>query len=106
MTLNANEDCTRIPHVLEVDSGYGSQIIGSYAGNNLLSGNIAIRYGYRGLAGRADRAVMISLWLILYAVIFVLISRAEKIADRILKMKKLIAERGNFKLFLYAAELL
>lgn len=106
VTLNANEDCTKIPDVLEVDSGYGSQVIGSYAGNNLLSGNIAIKYGYLGLAGRADRAVMISLWLILYAVIFVLISRAEKIAGRMLKMKELIAERGDFKIFLCATEVL
>lgn len=104
--LNANEDCTKIPDVLEVDSGYGSQIIESYAGNNLLSGNIAIKYGYLGLAGRADRAVMISLWLVLYAVIFVLISRAEKIVGSILKIKELIAERGDFKIFLYATEIL
>lgn len=106
VTLNANEDCTKIPDVLEVDSGYGSQVIGSYAGNNLLSGNIAIKYGYLGLAGRADRAVMISLWLILYAVIFVLISRAEEIVGSILKIKELIAERGDFKSFLLAAEVL
>lgn len=106
VTINANEECTKIPDVLEVDSGYGSQIIGSYAGNNLLSGNIAMKYGYLRMAGRADRAVMISLWLIFYGAIFVLISRAEKIAGSILKIKELIAERGDFKIFLCATEVL
>lgn len=64
--LNASEECTQIPNVPVVNTGTAPEVVLSYAGDGILNGNIAVKYGYLRSPGMEDRMVMISLWIILY----------------------------------------
>lgn len=79
LTLSVGEDCAQIPVVPVVTGSAASEIRASYADGSLMNGNIAVNYGYLQFPGRADRMVMVSLWMILYLVLAFALIRSEAI---------------------------
>lgn len=106
ITLNANEKCTQIPNVLVLDSGYATEILGSYSNDQKIYGNIAINYGYLRFPGRADRLVMISLWIIFYVVIYFVIKNIEIIMEYFSRTKKALMANVNEKVFSFVFEII
>lgn len=105
ITLNANEECTQIPNLLVVNGGYASELVETYAGDEKIDGNVALNFGYLQFPGRADRMVMISLWVIFYVVIFLVIKNTEKIVIFFVAAKEALMANVNETAFFYALEM-
>lgn len=90
LTLTASEDCTRIPSVFVVKDNAAPEIISSKQGDNAIEGQIAVNYGYLSVPGLLDRAVMISLWMMLLLISFISISHTELIIEKSAAVKKFL----------------
>lgn len=108
ITLNADEECTQIPEVLAVkkNNAAASEIIASYADNVYINGDIAIKYGYMQFPHLIDRLVMISLWILLYGIIFIVLIYFERITRCLSEAVRLIVAQFGLKAFIYIAEML
>ena len=106
ITLNTNKDSTQVPNVLVVNSSYASEILESYSNNQEVDGNIALNFGYLQFPGRADRLVMISLWIIFYAIIFFGIKNIEAIIECLFSIKNALMSNVNEKVFHYILEMI
>lgn len=105
ITLNANEECTQVPNVFVLNSGYATEILESYSNDQKIDGNVVVNFGYLQFPGRADRIVMISLWIILYAFIYFVIKNIEIITAFFSRLKKNLLVNVNEKAFYYIVEI-
>lgn len=71
--ISANDDCNQIPDVFVVTHSYAPEIISSSASNSTLDGQIAINYGYLKAPGIREKISEISLWIILWLLVFSII---------------------------------
>lgn len=104
--LNASEECTQIPNVPVVNTGTAPEVVLSYAGDGILNGNIAVKYGYLRSPGMEDRMVMISLWIILYFLICLGILRSEQIWKQYVKFRNHVTAHADGNIVSYMMELL
>ena len=70
MALVADKACTQIPELFVAKNGWAPEITASYSDGERIGGQIAVNYVYLGSPGAADRVVMISLWMLLWAAVF------------------------------------
>lgn len=106
VTIDASRECTKVPKIPVVDSGYAPEIKASFSGDRHLDGNLAVNYGYLQFPGRADRLVMISLCFLLYVAAFIGILYFEVARKYFHKAVKAISFFYGEKAFLYIAQLL
>lgn len=104
--LNASEDCVQVPNVLIVsDDAAAPEAISSYAGQRILSGEIAIRYGYLQFPGKLDRAVISSIWIIFLLMTAGFLFYFEAIVEAVKKFFSYIFEIINREVFYVVAEI-
>lgn len=106
ITMDAGEECTKIPEIPVVNSGYAPEIQESFLKKGQLDGNLAVNYGYLQFPGRADRVVMASLCFFLYAAIFFGILYFEMVQKYFYKAVKVILSCFGEKMSLYVVQLL
>lgn len=78
ITLNANEECTKVPKVLLAEDGAG-EITGAYQDGKELDQAVAINFGYLRFPGRFDRLSLISLWAFFAMAVWVVLFHFEAI---------------------------
>ena len=105
ITLNANEACTRVPNVLVVKQDYAPEITASYSEGRRIDGNIAINYGYLRNPSRFDRCVMISLWILLYIIIYMAFLHIESILQSVRRLQLSLASLCKPQVIVLLAEL-
>ena len=104
--LNASEDCVQVPDVLIVSDDHAApEAISSYAGQSVIDGKIAIRYGYLQFPGRLDRAVFSSIWVIFLLLSAVFLFYFEAIIETVKKVLHYIFKVINREVFYVAAEI-
>lgn len=70
MVLVADKACTQIPQLFVAKNTWAPEIAASYSDGEMIDGQIAVNYVYLGSTDAADRVVMISLWVLLWAAVF------------------------------------
>lgn len=84
--MTSSEDCIQVPNVFITEKENSSpEIISSYFKDNLLSGEIAILYGYLAPPSWLDRIVSASIWIIILVVAFTILYYFESIESVIQK---------------------
>lgn len=106
ISLNANENCTRLPDVLFVSADASQEIISCYADGKEMEGKVAIRFGYLETPGILERAVAASLWLWTIVILYLFLRWFEVICEKIEKFIFYFKNRIGQKLFWIAIELL
>lgn len=71
IVFSVTEDCKQIPELLTVNNIWAPEILESYSHQQQMDRQIAINYGYLSEPGLIDRLVMISLWILLWIIIFI-----------------------------------
>lgn len=71
MVLVADKACTQIPELFVAGNVWAPEIMASYRDGEIIDGQIAVNYVYLSSPDAADRIVMISLWILLWAAVFV-----------------------------------
>lgn len=104
ITLNANEECTQIPNLLVLSNGYASEIVETYSDEQKIEGNVVLNFGYLQFPELVDRIVMISLWMILYVIIFYVVKHIEMILKWFAETKEVLLANVNESAFLYIFE--
>ena len=78
ISLNSNDACTQIPNVLLTEN-VADEIIGSYQNDEITNGTVAVNFDYLRSPGYIDRLIVISLWLIFVAAVYLFLLFFEKI---------------------------
>ena len=103
--LTANEKCSQIPNVLVVNHGYSPEIQASYFEGNPIEGNIAINFGYLRFPSLFDQIVAISIWILLYIIIYLFLVNVESIILVIKKPFTLLTSMYSLTVSVLACEL-
>lgn len=70
VVLVADKACTQIPELFVAKNGWAPEIISSHNDGKIIDGQIAVNYVYLDSPDAAERMVMISLWMLLWAAVF------------------------------------
>ena len=104
--LSASEDCVQVPSVLIVSDDHAApEVISSFAGQSLIDGEIALRYGYLQFPESIDRAVISSIWIIFLLLSAGFLFYFELIIETVGKVFHHIFEVINREVFYVVAEI-
>lgn len=104
--LNASDDCVQVPNVLLVSGDNAPpEAISSYADENVMEGEIAVRYGYLAPPGRLDIAVMASLCLIFLGAVLAFLYYFNSIKQTFRKFSEYVFTQINREVFFVVAEI-
>lgn len=105
--LIPSEDCTQIPTLLTVNNDtYASEIVESLSGGVKIKGQYAINYGYLKTPGIFDRLSIISLWIILWGVLFFILIKFDDICNYIFKFVEFLKARVKTQVLLTILEVI
>ncbi len=82
LTISSSEECTQVPTILVVKENAAPEIVSSRCEDDVINGQFAINYGYLRFPTVADRAVMISLWIVFFILFVVVIIRLHLITEK------------------------
>lgn len=106
ITINANDDCSKIPCVMVLNSGYAPEIRESFTDGNKMNDNVVLNFTYPQYTSRFDRVVTASLLVIFYIVVFFIIKKSEDILFAFKFVKGYLTASINETLFAFGLEFL
>ena len=104
IVLTAQDDVEDIPDLFLSSEDSTDEAVASYADGKLLKGNFAIEYGYLNAPDLIDKLVITSLWLILYAAVFVLLRWLNVITEWTEAIQNRLADQIGWNALLCGAE--
>lgn len=105
--ITSSEDCTQTPMILMTEKKNSSpEAIASYSGDNLLGGEIAVRYGYLKFPGWVDRIVAASIWILALVAVYNILYYFESIEGVLKKGFDYLCMRIGKETFYIVSELL